>query len=242
MTRALDKGATIHLPDAVRAVLRWARTDTAAGAPGLDLSALLLDAEGRVRSEGDFVFYNQPRHPTGLVRKLAKRQDPAGERDTVHVDLARLDAEVTRVVLAASVDGADGFPVAQSAPRLLLRDATGGPGVSALAVLPLRPAAGETAVVCGECVRRDEGWEFRAVGQGYAGGLVALAADFGIRAAGAPAAPPRPAAPPAVPAPPPDAEPPAVPEAAPAGALAAPQPDPGFTLPPQGPQFLPTRP
>ena len=255
MTRALDKGAAIPLPDAVRAVLRWTRADTASGAPSLDVSALLLDAQGRVRSEGDFVFYNQPRHPTGLVRKLAKRPDAAGMRDTVHLDLARLDAEVTRVVLAASVDGADSFHAAAGAPRLLLRDATEGSGLTVLAVLPLRPAADETALVCGECVRGEAGWEFRAVGQGYPGGLVALAADFGIRAAPSPAGPPEAAGPPAAPAPatPPPATPPSavpVPAAPPAPPAAAgplpaagervPDPDPDFTLPPQGPQFLPS--
>ncbi|MDT0443726.1 TerD family protein [Streptomyces johnsoniae] len=226
MTHGLERGATIHLPfTALRAVLRW--TPTASGArrpvPDLDLSALLLDASGRVRSEGDFVFYNQPRHPSGLVRRLPKRRDAEGLRDTVEADLARLETSVTRVVLAASADG--GFEAEASRPRLLLHGAAGradgGAGAAApLAVLPLTPRPGETAVVCGEVLRGARGWEFRATGRGYRGGLVALAADFGITATGHP--------------------PPRDPRTAPL-TYGYPQPDPAFTLPPQGPQFLPAR-
>ena len=210
MTQALERGATIHLPVAsLRAVLRWKPTGTSASpdTPDIDLSALLLGPGGRVRTEGDFVFYNQPRHPTGLVRRLPKRREAAGLRDSVEADLGRLDAGVTRVVLAASSD-AGGFRVAESSPRLLLQDAATAPGSTAgLALLRLAPAAGETALVCGFFGRTATGWEFHAVGRGYAGGLVALAADFGVTAARRRAAPP--------------------------------QPDPSFTLPPQGPQFLP---
>ncbi|MDT0346289.1 TerD family protein [Streptomyces litchfieldiae] len=216
MTHALEMGATIHLPVAgLRAVLRW--TPTAAGArrgvPDLDLSALLLDMAQQVRTEGDFVFYNQPRHPTGMVRRLPKRRDGEGLRDAIEADLARLDASVSRLVLAASADG--GFRAAESGPRLVLENAAGG---APLAVLPLTPEPEETAVVCGAAVRTASGWEFHAVGRGYRGGLIALAADFGIGAASRPAEPD------------PRSQP----------SYGYPQPDPAFTLPPQGPQFLPT--
>ncbi|WP_063784384.1 TerD family protein [Streptomyces sp. SBT349] len=215
MTYALDKGATIHLPVAgLRAVLRWTPTgvDGRRGGPDLDLSALLLGTGGRVRSEGDFVFYNQPRHPTGLVRRLSKRRDREGLRDTVEAELARLDGSVTRIVLAASADG--GFAAERSVPRLILQDTAGTDRGTPLAVLPLTPAPGETAVVCGELVRVANGWEFHASGPGYPGGLVALAAAYGITAAGDPT--PTPQRP-----------------------YGYPEPDPAFTLPPQGPQFLP---
>ncbi|RKN12074.1 TerD family protein [Streptomyces radicis] len=227
MTHGLEEGAAIHLPVAgLRAVLHWlpTGTDPRRGVPDLDLSVVLLGAGGRVRSEGDFVFYNQPRHPTGLVRRLSKRRDRHGLRDTVEADLGRLDASVTRVVLAASTDGAGGFAAERSMPRLLLHDAAGG---APLAALPLRPAPGETAVVCGELRRSDGGgWEFHASGPGYAGGLVALAAAYGIAAANAPEPAPRPRV--HTPTPPTGT------------AYGYPEPDPAFTLPPQGPQFLPS--
>ncbi|UCM87659.1 TerD family protein [Streptomyces marincola] len=214
MTHGPAKGSTIHLPvTALRAVLRWKPTARATGRflPDLDLSVLLLGSGGLVRSEGDLVFYNQPRHPSGRVRRLPKRQDGEGLRDAVEAELARLEPGVARLVLAASADG--GFGALASPPRLLLHDAAGG---APLVALPLAPRAGDRALVCGEVLRTAGGWAFRALGDGYAGGLVALAAAFGVRAAPAPRPDPR----------------------AP-HAYGYPQPDPAFTLPPQGPQFLP---
>ncbi|MDT0306043.1 TerD family protein [Streptomyces sp. DSM 44917] len=234
MTRALERGATVHLPVAVlRAVLRWGDPPGAGrGGPGLDLSALLLDAGGRVRSQGDFVFYNQPRHPTGLVRRLPRRRDAEGRRETVEAELGRLDAGVRRVVLAASADG--GFAGVRGA-RLLLHDAAAPAPAPVLALLALAPGEGETAVVCGELRRAAGGWDFRAGGAGYTGGLPALAASYGIAPAGrAPSSPPA-GTPPvraAAPGPPPHATDGAAPS------YGYPQPDPAFTLPPQGPQFL----
>ncbi|GAB2909513.1 hypothetical protein GCM10022245_51110 [Streptomyces mayteni] len=183
--------------------MRWQPTGIigAQGTPDIDLAVLLLGPGGRVRTEGDFVFYNQPRHPTGLVRRLTKRRDAAGLRDSVEADLGRLDGGVTRVVLAAS-SGPGGFGAPESDPRLLLHDAGSG---TSLAVLPLTPAPSETALVCGLFSRTPTGWDFHATGHGYPGGLIALAADFGITASR---------------------------RSPPAG-------QPGFTLPPQGPQFLP---
>jgi hypothetical protein len=84
-------------------------------------------------------------------------------------------------------------------------------------------------MVCGELVRAGDGWEFHAVARGFTGGLIALAAEFGIGARATPPSP-SPSLPPAQPA----AQQP--PPPAPYGPA---QPDPGFALPPQGPQFLP---
>ncbi|WP_129839770.1 TerD family protein [Streptomyces sp. RFCAC02] len=260
MTHPLDKGTAIHLPAAVvRAVLRWTPTGAEPGVPDIDLSALALGSGGRVRSEGDFVFYNQPRHPSGRIRRLARRRDAAGLRETVEVDLGDLDAGVSRVVLAVSADA--GFHAPDSAPRLLVQDA---PGATVLAVFPLAPGALETAMVAGELARAGDGWEFRAVGRGVRGGLVALAGEFGVGAArrtpgtgtsaqGTAAPLPEAASDLATPttersaAPPDHAPAPAEGTGATARPAAAagssgygyPQPDPGFTLPPQGPQFLP---
>ncbi|KOG90505.1 TetR family transcriptional regulator, partial [Streptomyces varsoviensis] len=64
MTHAMLKGSNIPLEArAVRTVLRWT---PGPGVPDVDASALLIGDEGRVRSDEDFVFYNQPRHPSGL--------------------------------------------------------------------------------------------------------------------------------------------------------------------------------
>lgn len=176
MTHAMLKGSNVPLDAmAVRAVLHWS---PGPGIPDVDVSALLLGAEGRVRSDEDFIFYNQPRHPSGLVRRLPKKQAGEALTDAVEADLAALDASVEQVVLAASTDGATFQHVNDL--RILLYDAASADG-EPLAVFDVRPETGEeTAIICGELYRRGDSWKFRAVGQGYPTGLVGLATAFGI--------------------------------------------------------------
>ncbi|MFG2627796.1 TerD family protein [Streptomyces sp. NPDC048473] len=217
MTHAMVKGSNVPLDTmAVRAVLCWT---PGAGVPDVDASALLLGSGGRVRSDEDFVFYNQPRHPSGLVRRLPKRSVPEGLTDSIEADLNALDPSVDQVVIAASSDGAAFAQVRDL--RILLYDAASAAG-DPLAVFDVRPETGEeTAIICGELYRRGDGWKFRAVGQGYPTGLVGLATAFGISVDEAEAAaepdpspspvtapafpPPAPAFPPA-PAPGPDSQ------------------------------------
>ncbi|MFE5628501.1 TerD family protein [Streptomyces sp. NPDC056543] len=176
MTHAMLKGSNVPLDTAaVRAVLRWT---PGPGVPDVDASALLLGADGRVRSDEDFVFYNQPRHPSGLVRRLPKKRVTEGLTDTVEADLGGLDRTVDQVVIAASSDG-DTFR-SVSDLRILLYDASA-PDREPLALFDVKAETGEeTAIICGELYRRGDGWKFRAVGQGYPTGLVGLATDFGI--------------------------------------------------------------
>ncbi|WP_406493885.1 TerD family protein [Streptomyces sp. NBC_00846] len=176
MTHAMVKGSNVPLDAlAVRAVLHWT---PGTGVPDVDASALLLGAGGRVRSDEDFVFYNQPRHPSGLVRRLPKRSAPEGLTDSIEADLGALDPSVDQVVVAASSDGAAFAQVPDL--RILLYDAASAGG-DPLAVFDVRPETGEeTAIICGELYRRGDGWKFRAVGQGYPTGLVGLATAFGI--------------------------------------------------------------
>ncbi|MFF2009125.1 TerD family protein [Streptomyces sp. NPDC058195] len=176
MTHAMVKGSNVPLDTlAVRAVLCWT---PGTGVPDVDVSALLLGSGGRVRSDEDFVFYNQPRHPSGLVRHLPKRSVTDGLTDTVEAELGGLDPSVEQVVVAASSDGGTFAQVHDL--RILLYDATA-PGAEPLAVFDVRPETGEeTAIICGELYRRGDGWKFRAVAQGYPTGLIGLATDFGI--------------------------------------------------------------
>ncbi|TXS42436.1 TerD family protein [Streptomyces sp. OR43] len=237
MTHAMVKGSNVPLDAmAVRAVLRWT---PGAGVPDVDASALLLGSGGRVRSDEDFVFYNQPRHPSGLVRRLPKRSLPEGLTDTIEADLNALDPSVDQVVIAASSDGAAFEHVRDL--RILLYDAAASGG-EPLAVFDVRPETGEeTAIICGELYRRGDGWKFRAVGQGYPTGLIGLATAFGISvdeseaaAEPDPTPPPAPAFPPA---PGPDAQvtvqhqQPAYGYPQPAVASAAPAPGPAYGYP-----------
>ncbi|MFF2941682.1 VWA domain-containing protein [Streptomyces niveus] len=180
----LSKGANIPITvPAVRAVLSWS---AGPGVPDVDASALLLTSTGQVRSDGDFVFYNQPRHASDAVRHLGK--GPGA--DSVEVDLAALEPGIERVALCASADGGTFGQV--PGLRLVLLDAASGGEVARFDM-----AAGtETAFVSGELYRRAGGWKFRAVGQGYASGLAGLATDFGITVDAEPPAMAPPVAPP----------------------------------------------
>ncbi|MER6418020.1 TerD family protein [Streptomyces sp. NPDC001137] len=168
----MPKGSNTPVPTrALRVELGWR---SGPGVPDADASALLL-VGGKVRSDGDFVFYNQPAHASGAVRHEGKRDGGGRIVDTLLVDLARVEPAVETIVLAASADGGTFGQV----PDLYIevRDAAQG-GV--VARFDSTGASVETAFVLGEFYRRQGAWKFRAVGQGYSSGLEGLATDFGI--------------------------------------------------------------
>lgn len=186
------------------------------GVPDADASALLL-AGGKVRSDSDFVFYNQPAHSSGAVRHEGKRDVGGRTTDTLLVDLAQVEPGIETVILAASCDGGAFGQV----PDLYIevKDAASG---TAAARFDSAGATTETAFVLGEFYRRQGAWKFRAVGQGYSSGLEGLATDYGISvdepqrpaaptptAVAPPVAPPVTVPPPQAAAPPPPAAPPA---------------------------------
>ncbi|MEU7133334.1 TerD family protein [Streptomyces sp. NPDC046261] len=184
------KGANIRIPaQVVRIEVGWR---TGPGVPDVDASALLL-AAGKVRSDADFVFYNQPSHASGAVRHEGKRPAGDGVTDTLTVDLRAVEGAVGSIVLAASADGGSFGRV----PGLHIRVLDAGGGAE-LARFDSRDATVETAFVLGELYRRQGEWKFRAVGQGYDSGLAGLATDYGITVdepRQAPVPPPRAAAP-----------------------------------------------
>ncbi|MFH9580395.1 TerD family protein [Streptomyces globisporus] len=186
----MQKGTNVPVPaGAVRVELGW---HAAPGAPDVDASALLLMA-GKVRSDADFVFYNQPAHASGAVRHEGKRTAPDGVTDTLLVDFGKVEPGIERIVVAASADGGNFGRV--SGLYVRVTDAAGG---SELARFESADATVETAFILGELYLRQGAWKFRAVGQGYSTGLEGLATDFGISVDEPQQAPP---APPAAPAP-----------------------------------------
>ncbi|MEU0058447.1 TerD family protein [Streptomyces sp. NPDC006334] len=167
----MAKGSNTPVPTAaLRVEVGWR---SGPGVPDADASALLL-VGGKVRSDSDFVFYNQPTHSSGAVRHEGKRDAGGQVTDTLLVDLARVEPAIETVVLAASADGGAFGQV----PGLYVevRDAAN----TVVARFDSTGATVETAFVLGEFYRRQGAWKFRAVGQGYGSGLEGLATDFGI--------------------------------------------------------------
>ena len=142
-----------------------------------DVSVLLVDADGKVGSDADFVFYNQPATADESVRLLGKTPTATGSEDRILVDLAALHPGVQCVVVAASRYGGATFGALHDL-RLAVCDSAG----ETLLVFDIKDADRETAFIFGELYRRGDGWKFRAVGQGYESGLAGLATDFGINA------------------------------------------------------------
>ncbi|MDX2294800.1 MULTISPECIES: TerD family protein [Streptomyces] len=195
----------------------------------LDVSGLLLGANGKVRSDDDFIFYNQPAGP-GVTYRSGGGTAP----DAILVDTGGLPAGIERIVVTASPDAA-GQTFQGIEPTATVRDADSG---AVIATFTPPQLATETALVVVEIYQRNGAWKVRAVGQGYANGLAGIATDFGVSVDEEPAAPaaPAPVAPPAHTPPPhagqtlPSFTPPPMPPAPPvdprlaAGAPAAPAP------------------
>ncbi|MFC1262267.1 TerD family protein [Streptomyces sp. CC302I] len=233
----MSKGSNTPVPTtALRVELGWR---TGPGVPDADASALLL-VGGKVRSDADFVFYNQPAHSSGAVRHEGKRESGGRVTDSLLVDLTRVEPSIETVILAASADGGRFGQV----PDLYIevRDAA----ANTVAARFDNPGATvETAFVLGEFYRRQGAWKFRAVGQGYDSGLEGLATDYGISVDEPQRTPPAPAPapvapPPAAPAPPSTVSAPTPPPAPPAPPAASPAaaPPPRPATPPAEPVRL----
>ena len=187
MTLALPQGGNAALAPAdptARTLFIGLNWDWPAATPPveIDASLFLLDAAGVVRDDRDFIFYNQETDAGGAVYRIpAAEREPAHDRDGFVVALPALTEDVQRLAFCLTLD-------ATSA-----RDATFGavPWVQARVVNPdsgqelihyrsSGELGAETAIIVAEIYRHRDGWKFRAVGQGFAGGLRALAAHFGV--------------------------------------------------------------
>lgn len=163
--------------------LGWDPRTTSGEAFDLDASALLIGADGKVRSSADFIFYNQPAAADGSVVHLGDNRSGEGDGDDeqITVDLQKVAADVQRVVVAVSIDRADerrqNFGQVRGAYcRVLDQD-----GNEIVRFDLSEDAAPETAMVFAEVYRNGAEWKFKAVGQGYTTGLAGIAGDFGVQ-------------------------------------------------------------
>ncbi|MER5585800.1 TerD family protein [Streptomyces asoensis] len=177
----MTPGSNIPLPTA--------RVTVDVAAPvRLDVSGLLLTADGKVRSDDDFIFYNQPSGP-GVTYRSGGGTAP----DAITVDTSALPPGIEKIVVTASPDGA-GQTFQGVEPTATIRGADDN---SVLATFTPPRLGTETALVVVEIYLRNGAWKARAVGQGYADGLAGIATDFGVTVEEpAPAAAPQQAAPP----------------------------------------------
>ncbi len=178
LVHEMVKGANVGLAtlsEDVGSVVVSLGWSSATGEGDADVSVLLLDGDGKVRSDVDFCFYNNPVAGNGSVQLLGKTPTADGSEDRISFDLDAVPQEIDKVVVAASRYAGSRFGELDDL-RLTLADSTG----DGLVRFAVEGTDDVSAVIFGELYRRSGEWKFRAVGQGYASGLAGLATDYGV--------------------------------------------------------------
>lgn len=191
MAISLQKGGNVNLskeaPSLTKMVigLGWDPRATDGAAFDLDGSAFLLKADGKARSDADFIFYNNLKSADGSVTHAGDNTSGQGEGDDekIMVDLTKVPADIDKISIGVTIHDADARKqnfgmVAKAYIRCL--DANGDKEIARYDLS--EDSSTETAMIFGEIYRAGAEWKFKAVGQGFAGGLGPLARSFGISA------------------------------------------------------------
>jgi len=188
---SLTKGGNVSLTKeagaagltAVTIGLGWDVRTTTGTDFDLDASALLCNAGGKVRTDADFIYFNNKVAADGSVEHAGDNLTGEGEGDdeTIKVNVAAVAADVDKIVFPVSIYDADSrsqsFGQVRNAYIRVVNQANG----TELARYDLtEDASTETAMIFGELYRNGQEWKFRAIGQGYASGLAGIAKDFGV--------------------------------------------------------------
>ena len=188
---SLSKGGNVSLTKTapglsqIRIGLGWDIRVTDGAAFDLDASAFLLGADNKVRSDADFIFYNNLRSADGAVVHAGDNRTGAGDGDdeVITVDLSKVDPGVARIQVAVTIDEAEArrqnFGMVQGAFMRVV-DASDSKEIARYDLS--EDASMETAMVFGEVYRHNDEWKFKAIGQGYTGGLGPLARKLGVNA------------------------------------------------------------
>ena len=186
---SLSKGGNVSLSKTdptlknVIVGLGWDARPTDGADFDLDASAFMVKDDGKVRSDSDFIFYNQMKSTCGSVEHTGDNRTGAGDGDdeAVIVLLDKVPADVQRIIFCVTIHEADQRKqnfgqVSHAFVRVVNKDSN-----NEVARYDLSEDASiETAMIFGEIYRHSGEWKFKAVGQGYAGGLAALAKQYGI--------------------------------------------------------------
>ena len=189
MAISLNKGGNLSLSktdpslNQVLIGLGWDARATDGADFDLDASAFLLAANDKVRGETDFIFYNQTRSPEGSVEHTGDNRTGEGDGDdeAVKINLAKVPADVQKIAITVTIHDAESrgqnFGQVQNAFIRVVNDQT---NVEIVRFDLNEDYSTETAMIFGELYRHSGDWKFRAVGQGFSGGLGPLAASYGV--------------------------------------------------------------
>lgn len=189
MAISLSKGGNLSLTKTDSSLskiligLGWDERATDGGDFDLDASAFLLSVSGKVRSDADFIFYNQLRSSDGSVEHTGDNRTGQGDGDdeAIKVDLSRVPTDIDKIAITVTIHDAESrrqnFGQVANAFIRVVNDVT---GQEVVRFDLAEDYSTETAMIFGELYRHNNEWKFRAVGQGYAGGLGAMCRQFGI--------------------------------------------------------------
>ena len=189
MAISLQKGGNVSLskeaPSMSKMIigLGWDVRATDGADFDLDGSAFLLSESGKVRSDADFIFYNQSKSADGSVEHTGDNRTGEGDGDDeqIIIDLGKVPADVQKIAISVTIHDAEArgqnFGMVSSAfIRCVNAD-----GNSEIARFDLsEDASVETAMIFGEVYRHNGEWKFKAIGQGFKGGLGPLAKNYGV--------------------------------------------------------------
>ena len=189
MAISLTKGGNVNLSKEapnltnIAVGLGWNPRATDGQAFDLDAIAFLVNESGKVRADTDFIFFNNLKSSDGSVEHTGDNSTGEGDGDdeVIKVDLSKVPADVSKVVFCAVIyDGQarnQNFgQVANAYIRIV--NTQGGAEVARYDLS--EDSSTETAMIFGELYKNNGEWKFRAVGQGFAGGLGPLAASYGV--------------------------------------------------------------
>ncbi len=189
MAISLQKGGNVNLSKEAPGLkklmigLGWDVRVTDGAAFDLDGNAFMLKADGKVRSDADFIFFNNLQSACGSVTHAGDNLTGAGEGDdeVITVELAKVPADVEKIAICVTIYDGEGRKqnfgmVSHAFVRCVNADTN-----AEIARYDLsEDASVETAMIFGEVYRNGADWKFKAVGQGFKGGLGPLAASFGV--------------------------------------------------------------
>lgn len=189
MVVSLSKGGNVSLSKeapglaAIDVGLGWDARITDGATFDLDASAFLLNEAGRVRRDADFIFYNNTESTDGAVLHQGDNLtgDGDGDDEVISVSLSKVPAEVQKIAFSVTIHDAEArkqnFGQVGNAYIRVINKANG----KEITRYDLsEDYSTETAMIFGELYRHSGEWKFKAIGQGFAGGLGPLARGYGV--------------------------------------------------------------
>ena len=189
MAISLTKGGNVNLSKEapnltnIAVGLGWNPRATDGQAFDLDAVAFLVNESGKVRADADFIFFNNLKSSDGSVEHTGDNRTGEGDGDdeVIKVDLSKVPADVSKVVFCAVIyDGQARNQNFGQVANAYIRIVNTQSGAEVARYDLSEDSSTETAMIFGELYKNNGEWKFRAVGQGFAGGLGPLAASYGV--------------------------------------------------------------